>query len=103
MSMSKTVGATVHPVANDLPVTPMLSKPVFPYLHSPLGSGEPWSWYCHRELTEGFQQFPDDRSHGTGFGSSAARAGPDPEAGTAVRPKARRPTDRSRIRRLTLT
>jgi hypothetical protein len=28
MSMSKTVGATVRPVANDVPVTPMLMNPV---------------------------------------------------------------------------
>src|SRR4051812_18267024 len=72
MSMSNTVGATVRPVANDVPVTPMLTKPVFVCRHPPFGSGDPCSWYCQRALTLGFQQFPTDVSHGTGAGSVLA-------------------------------
>src|SRR3954462_11593425 len=74
MSMSNTVGATVRPVANDVPVTPMLTKPVFVCRHPPFGSGDPCSWYCQRALTLGFQQFPTDVSHGTGAGSVLAAA-----------------------------
>src|SRR5437763_10000619 len=69
MSMSKTVGATVRPVANEGPVTPMLMKPVLLCRQPPFGFGDPWSWYCHRAFTLGFQQLPIEVLHGTGAGS----------------------------------
>src|SRR5262245_320901 len=72
MSMSNTVGATVRPVANDVPVTPMLMNPVLACRHPPFGFGEPCSWYCQRAFTLGFQQFPTDWLQGTGVGRVAA-------------------------------
>src|SRR3954466_11908287 len=69
MSMSNTVGATVRPVANDVPVTPMLTNPVFRCRHPPFGFGDPCSWYCQRALTLGFQQLPTDWLHGTAAGN----------------------------------
>src|SRR6476646_2745634 len=72
MSMSNTVGATVRPVVNDVPVTPMLTKPVFLCRHPPLGFGDPCSWYCQRAFTFGFQQFPTDWLQGTGAGRVTA-------------------------------
>src|SRR5436190_23518809 len=68
MSMSKTVGATIVPVAKDVPVTPMLMKPVLLWRQPPLGLGDPWSWYCHRALTLGRQQLPTELLQGTGAG-----------------------------------
>src|SRR3954451_6415469 len=69
MSMSNTVGATVRPVANDVPVTPMLTNPVFRCRHPPFGFGDPCSWYCQRALTLGFQQLPTDWLNGTAAGN----------------------------------
>src|SRR4026207_568174 len=73
MSMSNTVGATVRPVANEVPVTPMLMNPVFLCRHPPFGFGDPCTWYCQRAFTFGFQQFPTDWLQGTGAGSVTAR------------------------------
>src|SRR5689334_19651461 len=88
MSMSNTVGATARPVANDVPVTPMLMNPVFLCRQPPFGFGDPWSWYCQRALTLGFQQLPTDVLHGTGFGSvlvaADARVPADAVSGTAM-------------------
>ena len=67
--MSNTVGATVRPVANDVPVTPMLTNPVFACRQPPLGSGEPCSWYCQRAFTAGFQQLPTELLQATCAGS----------------------------------
>ena len=39
--MSNTVGATVRPVANDVPVTPMLTNPVLRVATSALEAGRP--------------------------------------------------------------
>src|SRR5436190_21442425 len=69
MSMSKTVGATIVPVAKDVPVTPMLMKPVLLWRQPPLGLGDPWSWYCHRALTLGRQQLPTELLQGSGAGT----------------------------------
>src|SRR5438034_11677436 len=75
MSMSKTVGATILPVAKDVPVTPMLMKPVLLWRQPPLGLGDPWGWYCHRALTLGRQQLPTELLQGTGAGKDVvARA-----------------------------
>src|SRR3989442_1111639 len=105
MSMSKTVGATVRPVANEVPVTPMLTNPVLLYRHPPLEPGDPCSWYCHRALTAGFQHGPTDRLQGTGAGVSAAVEWEDPlpAAGVAVSPRARSPSDSSDTTRLART
>src|SRR5262245_13334690 len=74
MSISKTVGATVMPVAKDVPVTPMLMKPVLLWRHPPFGLGDPWSWYCQRALTDGRQQVPTELSQGIGAGRPIAVA-----------------------------
>src|SRR5262245_13632269 len=74
MSISKTVGATVMPVAKDVPVTPMLMNPVLLWRHPPFGLGDPWSWYCQRALTDGRQQVPTELSQGTGAGRPTAIA-----------------------------
>ena len=99
--MSKTVGATVRPVANDVPVTPMLMNPVLLYRHPPWRSGDPCSWYCHRALTAGFQQWPADWLQGTGVGICTAleRTGL-PCAGAAVRPRTSSPIDSNRSKPL---
>ena len=57
------------PVANDVPVTPMLTNPVFACRQPPLGFGEPWSWYCQRAFTAGFQQLPTELLQATCAGS----------------------------------
>src|SRR6476619_2038803 len=71
MSISNTVGATVRPVATDMPVPPMLTTPVLLYGHPPWRPGDPCSWYCQRALMAGFQQWPTDWLQGTGVGMSA--------------------------------
>src|SRR6188472_4334723 len=102
MSMSKTVGATVRPVANEVPVTPMLSKPVDAYLQVPWGPGEPWSWYCQRALTGGVQQCPAELLHGVGAGRRVACA-PALAGGRAARASRTRPIgNRSAARALML-
>src|SRR5207247_8517211 len=84
MSMSKTVGATVLPVANDVPVTPMLMKPVLLWRQPPLGLGDPWSWYCHRALTLGRQQLPTELLQGTGAGRDVVRGATGASAAVAA-------------------
>src|SRR5262245_12767145 len=87
--MSNTVGATVRPLSNDVPVTPMLMKPCFLCRHPPWPSGDPCSWYCHRAWTSGCQHGPAEALHGTGAGSPfgwAAR--PDAPAVPTVRTNA---------------
>src|SRR4249919_4144115 len=102
MSMSKTVGATVRPVANDVPVTPMLTNPVLLYRHPPLAPGDPCNWYCHRAFTAGFQQGPTDWLHGTGLGMSAeAELVPIPAAGIADRNRTNSPSESDVTRRST--
>src|SRR3954466_11636664 len=97
MSMSKTVGATVRPVANDVPVTPMLMKPVLRCRQPPFGFGEPCSWYCQRALTAGFQQFPTELLHGIGVGrvTAAVRARGPAEAVTGTERTVSAATQRS--------
>src|SRR5438445_5500882 len=70
MSMSKTVGATVRPLAKDVPVTPTLMNPCFLWRHPPWPSGDPCNWYCHRAWTSGCQHGPADALQGTGAGSA---------------------------------
>src|SRR5690349_11700276 len=92
MSMSKTVGATVRPVAKDVPVTPMLINPVDAKRHLPPGAGEPCSWYCHRALTAGVQQGPADLLHAIGAGLLAVRVAA-PAGGTATTASRSKPID----------
>jgi hypothetical protein len=74
MSMSKTVGATVRPVENDVPVTPMFMNPVDAFRHLPPAPGEPCNWYCHRALIVGVQQGPAELWHDVGAGGRTAVA-----------------------------
>jgi hypothetical protein len=90
--MSKTVGATVRPVANDVPVTPMLMNPVDAYRHPPPARGEPCNWYCHLALTAGLQHGPADLLQETGAGRPAAPAAA-PAGGTATTASRSKPID----------
>src|SRR5436305_2026927 len=70
-SMSNTTGATVRPVATDVPVRRVLMKPVLAYRHPPAGLGEPRSWYCHLLLRGKTRHEPTRVLQGTGAGQPA--------------------------------
>src|SRR5215472_3567488 len=80
--MSKTVGATMAPVANDVPVMPVLMPPVDGYRHAvPPAFRAACNWYCQRAPCGNLNA---PAGSGTGAGHPAvtqsARAGVAPKA-----------------------
>ena len=70
--MSKTVGATVRPLANDVPVTPMLTNPVLCVATSAMSTGRPLQLVLPPGLDRGLPAVAGRLVARHGLGRSAA-------------------------------